>query len=100
MISNYLLLALFLLLMILIASLLFLFVGVSKRKGSTFRTNDSIIGSFGIVKTPLDKNGMTKVEVHGTVWNATSYETLSEGEKVLVVARDNLILTVSKNETF
>jgi membrane protein implicated in regulation of membrane protease activity len=100
MIFNYVSLWLLFLLVILIASLLFLFIAAPKSKGGTLRTNDSIIGSFGIVKTPVDKNGLTKIEIHGTIWNAISYETLSEGERVFVVARDNLTLTVSKTETF
>lgn len=56
---------------------------------------DTLVGSYGITKTALYPSQILgKVEVHGSLWNAESFEEIPEGKRVVIVAQDNLTLTV------
>ncbi len=55
---------------------------------------EGLIGEVGIVSTPISPEG--KVSIHGEFWNATSDQTLEEGEKAQVIGVDNLKLKVKK----
>jgi len=51
-----------------------------------------LIGEIGVAKTDIKPEG--KVFVHGELWNATSKDTIKQGEKVRVVKVVNLVLEV------
>jgi membrane-bound serine protease (ClpP class) len=53
-----------------------------------------LIGETGVVRQRLDLQG--KVFVHGELWNAETTEPIDVGEKVRVVAVEDLLLKVEK----
>lgn len=53
---------------------------------------DTIIGSEGVVATPLDPTGYVKVK--GELWKATSGSNLAIGEKIVVTKIDGIRLLV------
>lgn len=55
---------------------------------------EGLIGATGIVKQPLDPEGL--VFVHGEYWRAVSGEKLEPGDKVRVENADGLLLKVKK----
>jgi membrane-bound serine protease (ClpP class) len=55
---------------------------------------EGLIGSTGVVKQPLDPEGL--VFVHGEYWRAVSEEKLELGDKVRVESADGLLLKVKK----
>jgi membrane-bound serine protease (ClpP class) len=78
------------------------FVMVSTLAFRAYRTKpktgmEGLIGSTGIVKQPLDPEGL--VFVHGEYWRAVSREKLEPGDRILVERADGLILTVKKATT-
>lgn len=57
----------------------------------------AMIGKKGTAITNLDPQGTVRINYE--VWNATSAgETIKEGEKVVVLSMDGLMLTVQKGE--
>jgi inner membrane protein len=76
---------------------IFLFRSRIKRYGKrrTLRSENSLVGSTGVLTTDLGQGSVLgKVEIHGTLWNAESLEPISRGTCVIVVAQDNLTLIV------
>ncbi|MFO7460380.1 MAG: nodulation protein NfeD [Desulfatiglandales bacterium] len=78
------------------------FVMVSTLAFRAYRTKpktgmEGLIGSTGVVKQPLDPEGL--VFVHGEYWRAVSREKLEPGDRILVERADGLILTVKKATT-
>ena len=61
---------------------------------------DNLVGSIGTATTELNPSG--SVRVAGEQWSAVSDtgETLSTGERVMIVEVDGLILKVTKESTF
>ena len=57
---------------------------------------DAMMGAIGVVKQPLDPEGL--VFVHGEYWRAVSEKKLEPGEKVLVENADGLVLKVKSVE--
>jgi membrane-bound serine protease (ClpP class) len=55
---------------------------------------DGLIGEVGLVKEPIDPEGL--IFVHGEYWRAKSGDTIEEGERVEVESADGLILRVKK----
>lgn len=53
---------------------------------------ESIIGSEGVVATPLDPTGYVKVK--GELWKATSESDLEIGDKIVVTKIDGIRLVV------
>jgi membrane protein implicated in regulation of membrane protease activity len=53
---------------------------------------DTIIGSEGVVATPLDPTGYVKVR--GELWKATAESNLEIGEKIIVTKIDGIRLLV------
>jgi membrane-bound serine protease (ClpP class) len=75
------------------------FVVVSTLAFRAYRTKpktgmEGLIGSTGVVKQPIDPEGL--VFVHGEYWRAVSEEKLEPGEKIKVENADGLILKVKK----
>jgi membrane-bound serine protease (ClpP class) len=62
----------------------------SRPKGGT----DGLLGEVGIVREPLDPEGL--VFVHGEYWRAKAREKFEPGEKVEVEGVDGLVLKVKK----
>jgi membrane-bound serine protease (ClpP class) len=55
---------------------------------------EGLVGEEGIAQTDVRKEG--KIFVHGELWNAQSDEEIREGEKVIVMAVERLVLKVKK----
>lgn len=53
---------------------------------------DTIVGSEGVVATPLDPTGYVKVK--GELWKATSASDLEIGERIVVTKIDGIRLVV------
>lgn len=72
-----------------------LFEGKKSGKLGPFDSVDDFTGQRAIVVEPIvpDQPG-GKVEFHGTRWSAESAESLSAGEPVEIIRRDNLTLIV------
>jgi membrane-bound serine protease (ClpP class) len=62
----------------------------AKPQGGT----EGLIGEIGMVKEPLDPEGL--VFVHGEYWRAQSLEVVEEGERVEVMAMEGLLLKVRR----
>jgi membrane-bound serine protease (ClpP class) len=75
------------------------FVVVSTLAFRAYRTKpktgmEGLIGATGVVKQPLDPEGL--VFVHGEYWRAVSGERLEPGERIQVENADGLLLKVKK----
>ena len=57
---------------------------------------DAIIGRVATVSQDIPANGFGRVALDGDDWKATAKECLDKGEKVTIVARESIILTVEK----
>ena len=57
---------------------------------------DAIIGQVATVSQDIPANGFGRVALDGDDWKATAKESLDKGEKVTIVARESIILTVEK----
>ena len=55
---------------------------------------DGLIGEVGLVKEPIDPEGL--IFVHGEYWRAKCRDKIEEGERVEVESADGLILRVKK----
>lgn len=55
---------------------------------------DAVLGATGEARTPIDGEG--SVYVAGELWSARAAEAIAAGDKVVVVGRDGLTLTVAK----
>ncbi len=55
---------------------------------------EGMIGERGIARTPIKPKG--KVFVHGELWDAISDEEIEEGEEVVVIGYEGMILKVKK----
>ncbi|MBO6026420.1 MAG: NfeD family protein [Bacteroidales bacterium] len=71
-----------------------------ERKSKDVKTNaDALIGKTAIVSETIDSEKNTgRVAVDGDDWKAVSAEgIINKGEKVEIISRDSIILTVKKN---
>lgn len=57
---------------------------------------DAIIGRVATVSQDIPANGFGRVALDGDDWKATAKESLDKGDKVTIVARESIILTVEK----
>lgn len=57
---------------------------------------DAIIGRVATVSQDIPADGFGRVALDGDDWKATAKESLDKGEKVTIVARESIILTVEK----
>ncbi|MBA4321196.1 MAG: hypothetical protein C0408_00115 [Odoribacter sp.] len=55
---------------------------------------DEFTGKEGVSLTDFDKNKKGKVEFKGTRWNAESDSDIKEGQTVVIIKKDSLILLV------
>jgi membrane-bound serine protease (ClpP class) len=67
---------------------------LKSRKWKTATGKEELLGSEGIVTSPLPANGEGMVRVHGELWRATSQESLPEGTRVRVRRVQGLKLDV------
>jgi membrane-bound serine protease (ClpP class) len=75
------------------------FVAVSTLAFRAYRSSpksgmDGLIGKVGLVKEPIDPEGL--IFVRGEYWRATSRDKIEPGEKVQVESADGLILKVKR----
>ncbi len=55
----------------------------------------TLIGREGTVVEPVEAGGFGYVQVDGDVWKAvTAGPTIGKGEKVRIVSRDSIVMTV------
>ncbi|MBO5900543.1 MAG: NfeD family protein [Lentisphaeria bacterium] len=57
---------------------------------------DSVAGSTAAVVSDITPAEPGKVEFRGTLWNASAKESISAGENVKIISRENLTLIVEK----
>ncbi|MGM9697241.1 MAG: NfeD family protein [Prevotella sp.] len=57
---------------------------------------DAIIGRVATVSQDIPAHGFGRVALDGDDWKVTANESLGKGEKVTIVARESIILTVEK----
>jgi membrane-bound serine protease (ClpP class) len=72
-----------------------IFVGrkvVQAQRQPPLTGSESFVGRFATARTPIDGEG--KVFINGEYWDASSAESIDEGERVKVVAVDGLKLRV------
>jgi membrane-bound serine protease (ClpP class) len=67
---------------------------LKSRKWKTSTGKEELLGSEGIVTSPLSASGEGMVRVHGELWRATSKEDLPEGTRVRVRRVQGLKLDV------
>ncbi len=65
---------------------------ISRQLGT--RELDAIEGATALVVVDIEPNAMGKVELFGTVWNATGDVAIKKGSTVEVVSHENLMLKV------
>lgn len=74
---------------------------VLDRKSKDVKTNaDALIGKIAVVSETIDvSQNIGRVAVDGDDWKAVSDDgsVIQKGEKVEIVSRDSIILTVKKN---
>lgn len=60
---------------------------------------DAILGAYGIVSQTIEPGGFGRVAIDGDDWKAQSEDgvEIGRGEKVVVVGRDSLIITVKRH---
>lgn len=70
-----------------------------KNEESRVSNMDAILGRIGTVSQPIERDGYGRVAIDGDDWKAVSAdgEPISYGEKVKVVGRESIIITVEKN---
>ena len=57
---------------------------------------DDIIGREATVSQDIPADGYGRVALDGDDWKATAKESMAKGEKVVIVGRESIILTVEK----
>ena len=89
------------------ASVVLLFIsrryipGVFRGNNSVCETDidlDDVSGERAVAVTDIQPDGCGKVEFRGTLWNATSGESVQTGEQVRIISRKNITLIVEKNK--
>ncbi|MHB8110561.1 MAG: NfeD family protein [Syntrophorhabdaceae bacterium] len=58
--------------------------------------SEGLVGEAGVARTQFTAGGKGKVTVHGELWRAFSEEELHEGDEIIVVALDGLLVKVRK----
>jgi membrane protein implicated in regulation of membrane protease activity len=73
------------------------FMGGSTKAKEEGKLSDEIIGEKAIVAEEINPDNLTgKVELHGTMWNASSDSVIPKGIAVKIVGRKDLTLIVKK----
>lgn len=73
--------------------------GVFKGKNIPVREDvdlDSVAGSTAVAVSDINPGAPGKVEFRGTLWNASSEESIVSGTSVKIISRENLTLIVEK----
>ena len=78
---------------------LIVFLIVRTHRGRVLSANEGLIGEIGDVRRPPVGNQRGQVFVHGEYWRATSKQPLEVGDRVRVVAYENLTVEVEKVES-
>lgn len=60
---------------------------------------DALLGRIGIVSEPIKQGGYGRVAIDGDDWKAVSADgsAIPQGDRVKVVGRESIIITVEKN---
>jgi len=66
-------------------------------KNAPDRLEDTFIGQYAIVAEPINPDKQGKVEFSGCLWEVESKDRIDVGERVKIVAKDSLTLTVEKS---
>lgn len=59
---------------------------------------DEFLGKTGRAQTHISSERMGKVEFKGTVWDATSQDTIQPGDNVTIIGNDSIILIVKSTQ--
>jgi len=66
------------------------------RKEETATNVDAIIGRTAVVTEAISPDAPGRVKVDGDDWKAEASESIAVGEKVKIVSRDGIIVTVTR----
>jgi membrane-bound serine protease (ClpP class) len=58
--------------------------------------SEGLVGETGVARTQFTAGGQGKVMVHGELWKASSEEEIHEGDAIIVIALDGLLVKVRK----
>jgi inner membrane protein len=64
------------------------------REGKSEAVEDEFTGKEGVAISEFTKDGKGKVEFKGTRWNAESESEIKEGQAVIIIKKESLILKV------
>ena len=57
---------------------------------------EGLVGAVGTARQAIAAGVEGKVFVHGEIWNAAAEDDIAQGDRVVVVKVDGLMLTVKK----
>lgn len=69
-----------------------------KRKHSSELLEDEFLGKTAKAQTSIAPGRNGKVDFKGTTWSATSDDVIEEGENVLIVGNDSILLIVKSTK--
>jgi len=69
---------------------------VKAQRARIIMGKEALIDEIGEVIEPIPEGGVGKVFIHGEYWNAESDESISQGQKVIVISIERLKLKVKK----
>lgn len=59
---------------------------------------DEFIGKIAVAKTPIAPGENGKVEFKGTSWTASSEDMITEGQQVVIIGNDSILLIVKSTQ--
>jgi membrane-bound serine protease (ClpP class) len=71
-------------------------LGIQAQRRPAVTGESGMLHSQGRALTPIAPGGQGRVSTHGEIWTATAQEPISEGDPVVVVAVEGLVLTVRR----
>ncbi|HET7619078.1 MAG TPA: nodulation protein NfeD [Vicinamibacterales bacterium] len=71
-------------------------LGIRAQRQPAVTGQSGMLGSPGRALTAIPPGGQGRVSTHGEIWTATAQEPIPEGDPVVVVGVDGLVLTVRR----
>ncbi|MBI5325056.1 MAG: NfeD family protein [Ignavibacteriae bacterium] len=82
-----------------LTALFFIFIvalGLKAQKRKKTLGNDALLGMKGIALADISSSSRGNVRVLGEIWKAASDDTIRQGDEIIIVAVDALLLKVKK----
>jgi membrane-bound serine protease (ClpP class) len=71
-------------------------LGLRAQKQPAVTGESGMLHAPGQALTPIDPGGVGRVATHGEIWSATASEPIHQGDRVVVVGMNGLLLTVKR----